>query len=266
MDSGQGDVVTGADYIGWSPYVNGNPNENFWVVINRDRFGYNNYSRYVLRRDTVRNMFDRRVVRVHSGTLHRTEAERITRRSIRVVPVNVKQVVADRHNTRLILPKGHETAALKQISHVSKKISAPHITKKPVVKKNVVEKKSVTQISGKSSSKVEQHKVVPAISAKTSTKTVQQHKVEPARSTKTPSKTVKTVHKTEPTKIQPISHPEVTPISHGSKYVEKANSKPKETSSKVQNAGKASKQSSTSSKSKPSQKSSSKSKRKPPHH
>ena len=45
--------ATGPGYIGWSPYLGGgNPNVNFWVVINRDRFGYSNYSRYVLRRDT----------------------------------------------------------------------------------------------------------------------------------------------------------------------------------------------------------------------
>jgi hypothetical protein len=138
--------ATGPDYIGWSPYLGSGVNTNFWVVVNRDNFRSYNYAGHILRRDVVRNMFDRRVVRVHSGTLQRVEAERIIRRPIQVVRVKERQVVANGHNARLILPEGQEAAALKQISHISRKASVPVTNRKPVA-----------QVSGKSFSKAPQH-------------------------------------------------------------------------------------------------------------
>jgi len=151
--------ATGPDYIGWTPYVaGGGPNVNFWVVVNRDRFGYSNYSNYVLRRDAVHGLFDRRVVRVQSGALSRVEAERITRRTIREVPVDVRQVSADHRTVKLILPKGHETNALREISHAQQRGQSSA--------KAVSAKKTTTQQVNQLTSSKHHAEVKPAMSNK----------------------------------------------------------------------------------------------------
>jgi hypothetical protein len=151
--------ATGPDYIGWTPYVAGGPNVNFWVMVNRDRFGYSNYSNYALRRDVVRNMFDRRVVRVHPGTLDRMEVERITNRPVRVVPVDVRTVSADRRSVKLILPKGHETAALREISHAQQRARTSAA---------VTTKKATTEQVNRFSSSRSRSEVKPATNGKAS--------------------------------------------------------------------------------------------------
>ena len=111
----------GADYIGWAPDYAGfdYSNINLWVFINRSNFGYRNYSGVVLRRDSIQNLFDRRVVRVRSGSLQRTELERIVGRPVRVSRVRERTILADGHRTRLIVPEGHDEI-LKHVSSMSK--------------------------------------------------------------------------------------------------------------------------------------------------
>ena len=111
----------GTDYIGWAPDYPGfdQSNINLWVFINRNNFGYTNYSNVVLRRDMVQNLFDRRVVRVRSGSFQRAELERIVGRPVLMTRVRERTLLADGHRTRLIVPEGHDDV-WKQVSSMSK--------------------------------------------------------------------------------------------------------------------------------------------------
>jgi hypothetical protein len=227
--------ATGADYIGWTPYVAGGPNVNFWVVVNRDRFGYNNYSNYVLRRNEVHDMFDRRVVRFQSGPLSRVEAERITRHPIRVVDVDVRQASADRRSVKLVLPKGHETTALREISNAQQRGQSKAVSAK---------KTNTEQVNQFSSSK--QHsEVKPATNNKTFSKTSKnvisnknavstQHKTEPKKAASSQHQAVSSHHLTEVKKAESkaaTSHHQMEPKKIESKKVE-VNSSSKRQSSK----------------------------------
>jgi len=111
----------GADYIGWAPDYRGfdASNINLWVFIDRNNFGDRNYSNVVLRRDMVRNLFDRRVVSVRSGRFQRAELERIVGRPIRVARVQERTILADGRRARLVVPEGHEDI-LTRVSAMSK--------------------------------------------------------------------------------------------------------------------------------------------------
>jgi hypothetical protein len=175
--------ATGPEYIGWSPVLSGNPDVNFWVVVNRARFVYSNYSRYVLPPVTVRSMFDRRVVRVHSGPPQRVELERILRRPVRVVRVDERRVSVEGHSARLILPRGHEGTALRQISRVSHRTSAVEKSKKITLKEKVAVKKKPERhaVSMKSSLKAAKRKPEKQVSMKSSSKVQASHRVEQAK-------------------------------------------------------------------------------------
>lgn len=112
----------GSNYIGWAPDYPGfdQNNVNLWVFIDRNHFGSRNYSNVILRRDNVRNLFARRDVRYYSGRLQRSELERITGRQVRVVRVKEREIVADRHRARLVVPEGHEEI-LQHVSDASKR-------------------------------------------------------------------------------------------------------------------------------------------------
>jgi len=135
----------GSDYIGWAPYWSGlnYSNPNFWVVIDRDNFGYRNYSGYRLRHDRVRDLFNQRVVRVHSGKFQRADLERVIRRPVRVVRVQERVIDADRHRTRIVIPDDddrilkHVTVAHNKRADAEKRVEITKKTEKVTPAKRV---------------------------------------------------------------------------------------------------------------------------------
>lgn len=166
----------GTGYIGWRPayppgYATyqgyGGANVNLWVVINSNHFGYSNYSGYALRQDTVRTLFARQAVRISSAPLRREEMERVIHRPIRVVSVSEREIEADHHKVRLVVPVTQESTVISHISRFSKKSEA-----QPAVHKVDVEKKSPVQASHHTlvpESKTTAHQPVIETSKKTTT-------------------------------------------------------------------------------------------------
>jgi hypothetical protein len=112
----------GDDYLGWSPiYPNpGFSNTNVWFFIDRDHYGYDNYSRYYLRGDRVRPLFDRRVVRVRDSRWDRRDFERVINRPVRVVKVRERNFEADRHRVRMLVPENRDSHVVREITRASK--------------------------------------------------------------------------------------------------------------------------------------------------
>jgi hypothetical protein len=110
----------GGGYIGWRPsfpsgssyggygdgYGYGYGNDyNLWVVIDSNRFGYQNYRPYAYRSSFVRDLFRRQVFRQRYNTFRRAELERIVRRPVRVVNVRERAVrIGDRRGRILVTP------------------------------------------------------------------------------------------------------------------------------------------------------------------
>ena len=147
------DYITGADYIGWAPYGAGTVNSNSWVVVHRDNFHQGNYQNYAVRRDNIRGLFDRRAVQIRSGSLQRAEVERITRRPMRVVALETRQVTADSRSARLVIPKEREQVVFKQISDASRKSQERQkVTIKETSSKSKVTVSSKTKVNEKDKS------------------------------------------------------------------------------------------------------------------
>lgn len=139
----------GGGYIGWRParppgfasYASfGGSDVNLWIFINSNHFGYSNYSGYVLRQDSARMLFDRHAVRFSSAPLRREEMERVIHRPIRVVEIREREIEADHHRVRLVVPATQESTVITHISRFNKKLD-----EQPEVKKVTFEKKPVVQ-------------------------------------------------------------------------------------------------------------------------
>ncbi len=112
----------GDDYLGWSPvYPNpGYSNVNLWVFIDRDHYGYGDYSRHYLRGDRIRPLFDRRVIRVRESRWDRDDFERVVRRPVQVVKVRERSFEADRHRVRMVVPEHRESQVVREVTRASK--------------------------------------------------------------------------------------------------------------------------------------------------
>ena len=112
----------GDDYLGWSPvYPNpGYSNANLWVFINRDHYGYSDYSRYYLGGDRIRPLFDRRVIQVRESRWDRGDFERVVRRPVQVVKVRERSFEADQRRVRMVVPEHRESQVVREVTRASK--------------------------------------------------------------------------------------------------------------------------------------------------
>lgn len=111
----------GDGYIGWSPIYGYNGYDaNFWIFVDRARFGYRNYAGIYLGGDRVRPLFARRAIRVVSRPFGIREVERITGRRVQVVSTRERIVELNGHRTRLVVPRDREQTVIKHIARASK--------------------------------------------------------------------------------------------------------------------------------------------------
>lgn len=113
----------GGDYIGWRPqfpsgYNYPGSDYNFWVVIDRDRFGYNSYRPYALRSTVVRDLFARRVFRTRHDRFGRDDLERIVRRPLRRLNVREREIRIGDRRARLIATDDDEVRIRKHVERV----------------------------------------------------------------------------------------------------------------------------------------------------
>jgi hypothetical protein len=146
----------GDDYIGWRPayygdYYGGN-DFNLWVFIDSNRFGYNNYSPYVIPRTRVRDLFNRRAVRIVREPLRRTELERIVRRPVQTVSLKERTIDINGHRTRLRVPASQERQIVERLSRVSKGNRNVEVAKS---RNNTIERSRVDHGKTKTVEKVE---------------------------------------------------------------------------------------------------------------
>ena len=112
----------GDDYLGWSPiYPNpGYSNTNLWVFIDRDHYGYGDYSPYYLRGDRIRPLLDSRVIRVRESRWDRDDFERVVRRPVQVVKVRERSFEADQRRVRMVVPEHRESQVVREVTRASK--------------------------------------------------------------------------------------------------------------------------------------------------
>ena len=108
----------GDNYLGWSPIYPAPSygNVNAWFFIDRNHWGYNDYSNVILRGDRVRPLFDRRAVQIRNARLDRRDFERFAGRPVQVVPVEQRFVEADNHRVKLIVPKQRAQAVERELT------------------------------------------------------------------------------------------------------------------------------------------------------
>jgi hypothetical protein len=131
--AGRVDWAYGGGYIGWRPsfpagysysgyapgYGYGAGNDfNLWVVIDSDRFGYNNYQPYAYRSGFVQDLWDDRVFRQRYDTFRRDDLERIVRRPIRTASVREQEVRIGDRRARLLATADEEGRIRKNVEQV----------------------------------------------------------------------------------------------------------------------------------------------------
>lgn len=116
----------GDGYLGWSPIYPAPSynNVNAWFFIDRNHFGYNDYSRVYYRGDRVRPLFERGAVQVRNARLERRDFERFAGRPIQVVSVRERAIEADRHRVKMIVPANRETTVVRELTRVQKQRTA----------------------------------------------------------------------------------------------------------------------------------------------
>jgi hypothetical protein len=102
-----------------------NVSVNLWVFVDRNHFGYDNYSNFYLGRDYVRNVFDRRLVRIHSRPLRRDVLERVVKQRIREVPVRVREFDTEKRRVKVVVPMGQEDRIRKNGTQTVREVIAP---------------------------------------------------------------------------------------------------------------------------------------------
>lgn len=102
-----------------------NVSVNLWVFVDRNRFGYDNYSDFYLGRDYVRNAFDRRLVRIHSRPLRRDVLERVVKQRLREVPVRVRELDTEKRRVKLVVPVGQEDRIRRHGNRTVREVIAP---------------------------------------------------------------------------------------------------------------------------------------------
>jgi hypothetical protein len=112
----------GDGYLGWSPIYPAPSynNVNAWFFIDRNHFGYNDYSRVYYRGDRVRPLLERRDIRIQNTRLERRDFERFTGRPVQVVQVRERAIEADRHRVKMIVPANRETTVVRELTRVQK--------------------------------------------------------------------------------------------------------------------------------------------------
>ena len=116
----------GDGYLGWSPIYPAPSynNVNLWFFIDRNHFGYNDYSRVYYRGDRMRPLFERRAIQIRNARLDRRDFERFAGRPIQVVPVRERALEVNSHRVKMIVPANRETTVVKELTRAQKQRTA----------------------------------------------------------------------------------------------------------------------------------------------
>lgn len=126
---GGGYYNQGYDDLYYNPNYT-NISVNLWVFINNNHYGYDNYADYYLDRDYTRDVFNRRVVRINSRPIQRTQLESVVRTRINEVPVKVKEFDSDKRRVKMIVPEGEEENIRKNANKTVRNVIAPAFAEK----------------------------------------------------------------------------------------------------------------------------------------
>ena len=101
----------GDGYLGWSPIYPAPSynNVNAWFFIDRNHFGYNDYSQVYYRGDRVRPLFERGAVQVRNTRLERRDFRTVYRTSGSGCSSTRKSDRSNRHRVKMIVPASRET-------------------------------------------------------------------------------------------------------------------------------------------------------------
>jgi len=100
---------------------------NLWVFIEGSDFGQDNYAGYDLGPDYTRYAFDQRTLSISNRPMEQQVLEQIVRQQVQRVPVEMREIQADKRPIKVVVPTGNASAERirRQSPQVVRQVIAP---------------------------------------------------------------------------------------------------------------------------------------------